>query len=57
MVKLTFSAIGLHKLSPTPPGFKAGQYCNTDKKALPFQRLSSYNSIYYAGQMDVVGEC
>ena len=35
----------LHKLSRTPPGFKAGQYCDTYKKALSFQRLSSCKSI------------
>ena len=42
---LRFGKIGLYKLRHTPPGFITGHYCNADKKALSFQRLSSYKFI------------
>ena len=37
--------MGLHKLSRAPHGFKTGQDCNTDKKVMPFQRLSNYKCV------------
>ena len=48
---LSLVLTSLHNLSCTPPGFKAGQNCDTEKKALLFQKLQSCKCIMLGKRM------